>query len=231
MSTSEFESKPKFLDRLSAVLQRWRLILLIVLIVLLVGVVAYFVWTEVQAGAREKSSVWAERAEDLQQQWVNEADAAKKQALEKELTDLVGRILSRYPRQYAAQRAFLIRADMAYRAKDWAKAAESYRALADRFPRSYLAPLGLMYAGVCQEELGDLKQALADYQRVRDRYKDSYLVPHVLFAVGRLLETEGDFAGAQKVYTQLEDEHPESAWTRASRNRIIELKIEGKVSE
>jgi tetratricopeptide (TPR) repeat protein len=231
MSTSEYEGKPRFMERLSSLLQRWRLFLLILLIAVLVGLVAYFVWTEVQSSAREKSTVWAERAENLEQQWLAESDAAKKQSLQKELTDLLARILSRYPRQYAAQRALFIRADMAYQTNDWAKAADSYRALAGRFPRSYLVQLSLDYAGICYENLGDDKQALAAYQRLRDRYKNSYLVPHVLFSIGRILESEGDYPGALKAYNLLDDEHPESAWTRMSRNRIIQLKIEGKVPQ
>ena len=231
MSTSETEAKPRFLERLATILQKGRLILLVLLIAILAGVIAYFVWTEVQNGAREKSALWVEKAQDLQEQWVGEADAAKKQALEQELSELLARILSKYPRQYATQRAYLLQADMAYRAKDWGKAAGSYRALADRFPKSYLAPLSLMYAGVSYEETGDAKLALSSYQRVQDRYKGSYLVPRALFSAGRLLETDGDFTGALKAYNRLEDDHPDSNWTKAGRNRIIELKIEGKIPE
>ncbi len=229
MSTSQPEAKPGFLDRLSGVLQKGRLALVILLIAVLAGIVFYFVWTEVQSAAREKSARWAEQAQELQQQWSAEADATKKQSLEKQLTDLLARILSRYPRQYAAQRALLLRAEMAYRSKDWGQAAENYQALAGRFPRSYLAPLGLLYAGVSYEELGDGKKALASYQRIEERYRDSYLAPRVLFSIGRLLESEGDYAGALKAYNRMEDDHPDSNWTKMARNRIIQLKTEGKI--
>jgi TolA-binding protein len=231
MSTSQPEAKPRFLDRLSAILQKGRLALLILLIVVLTGIIAYFVWTEVQNAAREKSALWAEKAQELEQQWAAEADETKKQALEKELTELLARILSRYPRQYAAQRAYLLQADMAYRAKDWGKAAENYQVLARRFPRSYLAPLALLNAGVSFEELGDAKQALSSYRRAQERYRSSYLLPRVLFSIGRLLETEGDSAGALQAYNQLEDDHPDSNWTKMARNRIIQLKTEGKIPE
>jgi TolA-binding protein len=231
MSTSHPEAKPRFLDRLSVILQRGRLALLILLIAVLAGIVAYFVWTEVQNAAREKSARWAEQAQELEQQWASESEATKKQSLEKELTDLLARILSRYPRQYAAQRALLLQADMAYRSKDWSKAAENWQALARRFPRSYLAPLSLLYAGVSYEELGDAKQALSSYQRVQERYRDSYLLPRALFSSGRLRESEGDWAGALKAYNQLEDDHPDSNWTKMARNRIIQLKTEGKIPE
>jgi TolA-binding protein len=231
MSTSAPEAKPRFLDRLAAVLQKGRLALLILLITALVAVVAYFVWTEVQNAAREKSALWAEQAQELEGRWAAEADQSSKQAQEKELTDLLSRILSRYPRQYAAQRAYLLKARIAEQAKDWSEAAKNYQALARAFPRSYLSPLALLYAGASYEELGDAKQALSSYQQVRERYRDSYLAPRALFSVGRLLEAEGDFAGALKAYNALEDDHPDSNWTRLARNRIILLKTEGKIPE
>jgi TolA-binding protein len=231
MSTVQPEAKPRFRERLSAILQKSRLVLLILLIAILAGIIAYFVWTEVQNAARERSALWAEKAQELEEQWAGEADEARKQTLEKELTDLLARIQSRYPRQYAAQRAYLLQAHMAYRAKDWGQAAEKYQAMAGRFPRSYLAPLALLYAGVSYEELGDGKQALASYRRVQERYRDSYLLPRTLFSIGRLLETEGDAAGALKAYNELEDDHPDSNWTKVARNRIIVLKTEGKIPE
>jgi tetratricopeptide (TPR) repeat protein len=231
MSTSAPEDKTRFLDRLAAIIQKWRVVLLVVLITALVGLVAYFVWTEVQHAAREKSALWSEQAQELEPKWAAETDEAKKQVLEKELKDLLDRILDRYPRQYAAQRAFLIRAHVAEHAKDWAAMAKDYQTLADRFPRSYLAPLSLLHAGSSYEELGDAKQALASYQRVRDRYRGSYLVPRALFSIGRLKEAEGDFAGALEAYNQMEDDHPDSNWTRMARNRIILLKTEGKIPE
>jgi tetratricopeptide (TPR) repeat protein len=231
MSTSKGEVKPRFIDLLSGFLNRFRIVFLVVLAVLLAVVIAYFVWSEWQQGAREKSTLWAENAQDLYQKWADEPDVTKKQATEKELNELLQRILAKYPRQYGAQRAHLISAGLAFEVKDWAKAADSYLTLAKRFPRSYLAPLGLLYGGVCYEELGDTKKALAAYEQLSGRYKDSFLRPRALFSSGRLLELEGDFAGAKKSYDQLDEEYPLSNWTKASRNRIIELKIKGKIAE
>ena len=163
MSTSQGEAKTRFIDLLSGFLHRFRIVFLVVLAVLLVAVIAYFVYSEVQSAAREKAALWAENAQDLYQRWLDEPDLAKKQATEKDLNELLQRIQARYPRQYGAQRAQLIKAGMAYQLKDWVKGADDYLALARRFPRSYLAPLGLLYGGVCYEEQGDSQKALAAY--------------------------------------------------------------------
>jgi TolA-binding protein len=231
MSSSQGEAKTRFIDLLSGFLHRFRIVFLVFLAALLAVVIAYFVWSEWQNAARERAARWAENAQDLYQKWLDEPDQTKKQATAKDLNELLQRILARYPRQYGAQRAELIKASMAYELKDWAKAADDYMTLARRFPRSYLAPLSLLYGGVCYEEQGDAQKALAAYEQLVGRYKDSYLRPHALFDVGRMREQAGDFAGAKKAYDQMEEEYPLSNWTKAARNRIIELGIKGKISE
>ncbi len=231
MSSSQGEAKTRFIDLLSGFLHKFRIAFLVILAILLVVVVAYFVWSELQNAARAKAALWAENAQDLYQKWLGEPDQTKKQATAKDLDELLQRILARYPRQYGAQRAELIKASMAYELKDWAKAADDYMTLARRFPRSYLAPLGLLYGGVCYEEQGDAQKAFAAYEQLVSRYRDSYLRPRALFDLGRMREQAGDFAGAKKAYDQMEEEYPLSNWTKAARNRIIELGIEGKISE
>ena len=62
-------------------------------------------------------------------------------------------------------------------------------------------------------------------------YPDSTLVPELLFNIGRLEEQKGDFAAAQAAYNQLEEQHPLSNWTKLGRNRIIALKVDGKIAE
>ncbi|MEO0250383.1 MAG: tetratricopeptide repeat protein [candidate division WOR-3 bacterium] len=231
MSSPQGEVKARFIDLLSSFLQRFRIVFLIVLAALLAAVIAYFIWSEWQQRARERSTLWAENAQALYQKWLEEPDTSKKKDLAAELNELLERILSRYPRQYGAQRALFIGAGMAYEQKDWAKAADAYLALAKRFPRSYLAQLGLLYGGVCFEEMDEIPKALSAYAQIISRYKDSLQRPRALFSTGRLLELQQDFAGAKKAYDQLDDEYPLSSWTKAARNRLIDLKIKGRISE
>ncbi len=118
MSTSQGEAKTRFIDLLSGFLHRFRIVFLVILALLLVAVIAYFVYSELQSAARQKAALWAENAQDLYQKWLDEPDLTKKQATEKDLNDLLQRILARYPRQYGAQRAQLIKAGMAYQLKE-----------------------------------------------------------------------------------------------------------------
>jgi len=231
MSSREQEHKPKITDRLSTILQRGRIPLLITMIVLAALVIGYFGYTEWQRRARENSAVQAEKAEELYQQWQAEQDPDGKKAVEDELRSLLSGIRKSYPRQYAAQRASFIQGKLEYQLENWQTAAEAFQSLGTRAPKSYLAPLALMNAGISFERLGDVDQALAAYRKVVDDHPDSTLVPELLFSVGRLQEQKGDFAAAQVAYNQLEEQHPLSNWTKLGRNRIIALKVDGKIAE
>ena len=64
------EPKPRFVDQLSDFLHRYRVVLLVILIVLVVFMVTYFSYTEWNKRSRERSTVMAERAQELYAQWL-----------------------------------------------------------------------------------------------------------------------------------------------------------------
>jgi len=231
MYTPETEAKPRFLDRLESFLAKYRLVLLLFLIALLVFVVGYFGYTEWQKRAGERSALLAEQGQKLFEEWQAEQDATKRKAKEQEVRELIDRIVDKYPRQYAAQRALYIKASLAYENKLWQESAESYESLVKSFPRSYLAELSLVAAAVCYEQAGDPQAAVEAYKRFGERYGESFLLPHALFSLGRLYEQTEDFPAAAQAYGSLEEKYPFSNWTRAARNRIIDLKVQGKVEE
>ena len=225
------EAKPRLVDRLAAFLQKYRIVLLVLLIALVVFVVVYFSWSEWQKRSREKSTLMAERAQKLYEQWLEADPEDKRESLQQDLNQLIDQIKKRYPRQYAAQRAGFIRASMAFENEQWPEAAQGYKSVADSFSKSYLAPLSLFNAGIAFEQDEDVDKGITAFQELVDNHADSFLVPHALFSLGRLYETQEDFENAFKVYDKLEDEYPLSNWTKMGRNRIIDLKIKGKIAE
>lgn len=219
--------------RLSHIIAHWvhrlRFVLWAVLIAAAVLVVGYLVWSEVGKKRLVDSTLLAEAAQGVFDSWESEQDEAKKAALEKDLGDQLEKLVSRYPRQYGAQRGLFLRADLAFRKKEWAAARADYEELARRFPRSYLAAVSLFNAGVCAEENGDADGAQGLYMRVADTWKDSGIVPRALFNAGRLDEQKGAWEEAQKKYERLESDYAASSWTKLAKNRIISLKVEGKL--
>ena len=214
---------------LAATVSRFRIILLVLLIAAAAFLMAYFVYTEISRKLTNDSTVLAESAQDLYTKWQAESDAAKKGTLEKQLTDELGVLTSRYARQYGGQRGLFIRASLNYDKKAWDSAQKDYQALAARFPNSYLAPISLFDAGACLEESADVDGALKLYTKISKDYQESPVAPRAMFDVARLDEQKGQFDDAHKMYDQIDGLFPGSNWGKLAKDRLIELRVLGKI--
>jgi TolA-binding protein len=214
---------------LARAVSRFRIALLAILIAAAAFLVGYIVYNEVSKKLVADSSLLAESVQAKYDTWRSEADVQKKAALEKDLFDSLGTLINRYPRQYGGQRGLFTRAEAFYAKKAWDEALKDYESLAARFPKSYLAPISLFDAAVCHEEKGDTDTALKLYMRITSSYKDSTVAPRALFDSGRLYEAKSDWANAQKTYESMDGLYAQSMWTRLAKNRIVELKVLGKI--
>ena len=214
---------------LAHTVDRFRIALLVVLIAAAAFLVGYLIYTEINKKLIYDSSTMAESAQDQFDKWTAEPDAAKKTALEKDLSVQLDTLVSRYPRQYGGQRGLFLRADLSYTKKAWDAALKDFEALAARFPKSYLAPISLFNAGVCAEEKGDADGAQKLYTQIYTSYKESTVAPRALFNAGRVDEQKGAWAEAQKKYEQMDTLYGQSVWTRLAKNRLIELKVQGRI--
>jgi TolA-binding protein len=208
---------------------RFRIALLVIVVAAAAALVGYFIYGEVSRKLANDSTLMAERLQTQFDNWKGETDTAKKAALEKDLFDQLGTLVNRYPHQYGGQRGLFLRAEAWYDKKDWDSAGKDYQALASRFPGSYPAPISLFDAAVCAEEKGDTDKALAFYLRVSSDYKGSAAAPRAVFDAGRLYEAKSDWANAQKMYQSMDDSYAQSMWTRLAKNRLVELKVLGKI--
>jgi TolA-binding protein len=214
---------------LARAVSRFRIALLVILIAAAAFLVGYVVYNEISKRLTADSTLMAEHAQTQFDTWQSESDAAKKATLEKDLFDQLGTLINRYPRQYGGQRGLFLRADANFQKKAWDAALQDYQALAARFPKSYLAPISLFNAAVCSEEKGDTDNALKLYVQASSSYKDSTVAPRALFDSGRLYETKSDWANAQKAYQSMDGLYSQSMWTRLAKNRLVELKVQGKI--
>jgi TolA-binding protein len=209
-------------------LQRFRVVFLAVVIAGAAFLVGYIVYMEVEKDRAGKAAALAEAAMAAWDDWNGQADAAKKSAQEKDLRAQLDGLITRYPRDYGAQRALFLRAELSYALKDWAAARTDWEALAARFPKSYLAPVALFDAATCAEETGDLTGSQSLYAAAA-AYTDSPVAPHALFNEGRVAEAQESWAPAQKAYEQLGSVYPGSEWTTLAKNRLITLKVQGRI--
>jgi len=214
---------------LAATVSRFRVILLAVLIAAAAFLVGYFIYTEISKKLTSDSTVLAEGAQDLYNKWQGESDPAKKGALEKQLIGQLSVLIGRYSRQYGGERGLFIRADLSYEKKAWDDAEKDYEALGARFSNSYLAPISLFNAGVCLEEKGDADAALKLYTKISQDYQGSPVAPRAMFDAARLDEQKGQFDDAHKMYDQIDSLYPTSTWDKLGKNRLIELRVLGKI--
>jgi TolA-binding protein len=154
-------------------------------------------------------------------------DDTNKESLEESCREQIREILDRYPRTYAAQRAFLILGGMEFELENWTEAEKSFKSLYDRFSDSYLGAVALWNLSVVYERSDAPEAALETLETLETEFRDTYPdMPHVLFSLGRMEETLGDIEGARERYNDLVDNFPRSNWTKLARDRIIFLDLQ-----
>ena len=210
-------------------INRFRYVLWGVLGAALVFLVGYFVWSEVSRRQSADATVRVEQAEEIYDSWIAETDTAKKETIQKDLLDRLDALVARPGRLYGSQRALMMRGDLRFEIGAWDEAAADYRELARRFPASYLAPIALFNAATCLEEKADRDGAVALYTDIVTRWKQTSVAPRALFALGRLAEEAETWDEAKSRYEQLDAEWPSSGWTQLAKNRLIALKVAGKI--
>lgn len=214
---------------ISQFLHRFRFAIWGLLGAVLVFLVGYVVWSELTRRQSEIATLQAEQAEKLYDSWFAETDATKKEELQKDLLARLDALAARPGRLYGSQRALKLRADLRFELGAWEDAAADYREIARRFPASYLAPIALFNAATCLEEKGDREGAVALYTDIVTRWKGTAVAPRALFALGRLAEEAETWDEAKSRYEQLDAEWPSSAWTQLAKNRLIALRVAGKI--
>ena len=125
-------------------------------------------------------------------------------------------------------RADMLSAEIYYQKKDFENARSAWLAAAQKGKNTYIAPIAFFNAASCSEELGNLDDAAAGYKSASE-VKDFYEAAHALFSLGRVQEAKEDFVAAAASYQALVDKSPEDSWAKLAKNRLVSLKISGKV--
>ena len=222
--------KQKFLNNLSNLLQRYKMYLIVVLIVIVAGVVTFTIVSEVRKNRISTSTQKIEQLQDNYEQWLTKEDEGEKAELEEAILTDADAIIENYPTLYAAQRAYFVKATFFFEQQEYSKAVTNFIELVSKFPDSYLAPISLVNAAVAFEENGEIQKAIEQYEKLVNSYKETFPgTPEALFSLGRLYEKAEEFTSAFEAYSDIEDTFPSSNWTKLARNRIIKLKVDGKI--
>lgn len=228
--TKEPTLKEKFLNGLSDFIRQNRIILSILFGALIVGIITFAVISEVTKNRLSGSTRHIETVQEKYDSWLGAETEENTATLEKEILEETEAVINKYPKLYAAQRAYFIRADLFFEKENWEKAIENYKTIRLQFPQSYLAPISLVNAAAAAEESGDRAGAIEIYNDLLEQYRETFPgTAEALFSLGRLYEQNGDFLAASRTYEDLEDNFSSTNWTKLARNRIIKLKVDGKL--
>jgi len=236
MTTMQVQQQPehggvgrRIASALTRFIHTFRFVLWGILGATLVFLVGYFTWSEITRRQSATATVEVEQAAEVYDTWLAETDTAKKETIQKDLLARLDALAARPGRLYGTQRALAMRADLRFALGAWDEAAADYQELAKRFPASYLAPIALFNAATCLEEKADREGAVKLYTDIVTRWKETAVAPRALFALGRLAEDAGTWDEARSRYEQLDAEWPSSGWTQLAKNRLIALKVAGKI--
>jgi tetratricopeptide (TPR) repeat protein len=226
-NTPQPTTSVKFSARLSSFIQRSRIVLITILIVVLVGIAGTgAVYAFIQSSQKKASANVEALADRYDALRAAKDDAKSDEKIAALISDLKA---AGQGSGFNAARASSILAMISADKKDWADAEKHWLAAAAAASQSYLAPVSIYNAAAAAEEQGDNKKALELYVRCVDQYKDSFpLAPRALFAAGRINEALKDYAAANSAYKKIVEQWPNDGWTKLAHSRILSIAaIEG----
>ncbi len=131
-------------------------------------------------------------------------------------------------------RANFLAAELYFQKGEWAKAKDAYLAAAKNGSKSYTAPICYFNAAQAMSNLNDFAGAVENYKKAAE-FNEFYLRDRAYYNWGRACEKAGDFAAAKEAYSKLNDIHPVvesgSEWSKLAKDRLIALKINGKIDQ
>jgi predicted negative regulator of RcsB-dependent stress response len=244
MATAEQAAEQRnFIEALSSFIQRRRKAFIFLVILVIAGLIGLVIALQYRKSRQETSLIRLDAVEEQNAQWQSARDEADKQdaeadvvsaaqSLETELTRGAEALAAEYGGMYAQARAWDILASVAFKKKEYEKAAEIWTRLAEQHAQSYLAPIALLNASAAWEEAENPDKAAEALTGITEKFSAVFPdMPRVFLLLGRIAEADERFEDAKTYYTRLVDEYPGSSWTKLAHNRIIRLQIENKISK
>jgi TolA-binding protein len=144
------------------------------------------------------------------------AIAQSKQNQPKAAMAAFDRLLRDYPKSDLISQSQYQLAECSYDLKQYGKAIENYRKVAERQPPDELSPYAAFGMAVCYYDQGEWAAAAESFSQVVDKFKNSDLVPQALYRKGSCLMKLQKWAEAEGVFRALPAAAPKHELARAS---------------
>ncbi|MCQ2572411.1 MAG: tetratricopeptide repeat protein [Treponema sp.] len=223
---SEKNEKTTSSEKLNSFIEKNRVCLFTVLGVLVVAVICYTIVLSVSSKSKEKALSQIDEITYVLTKDSAGLEDAELEAKRAVALEAVTPFLNKGG--VAGVRANMLAADLAFQAKDFAKAFDYYAAAASKSKKSYTAPLAYYNMGVCAEQLGNAEDAIANYKKASDS-EGFVLKSHALFSLGRAYESKNDNEKAAEAYNSIINGSPDDIWANVAKTRLLDMKAKGNI--
>ena len=224
MSDKNVKGEKKTLgDKITNFILKFRIPLLVIVGVLVVGSIAAGVYFGVTESAHKKGLAEIDSIMyPVTQKTEGELVVAQDMALSK-----LDALAEKNKNNIVGIRAYMAIAEINFSRENWEAAANAWVNAANADSKAYTAAVSSYNAGVCYEELGDFDSAIAQYEKTIAN-KECLFVPHALFSLGRIAEEKGDYETAKAKYEELVNKYASNEWSNLAESRLIALEIADK---
>jgi tetratricopeptide (TPR) repeat protein len=228
---SEKNEKLSFSDRTALFIQKYKIVLFVILAVAVIGLIGLLAYSLIQGSISNSTARAMDDIREKYDAYTALADGdAKKTESEKAIFAAIDSLAKKYPSLIAAQEALMLRADMASKKEDYQTAQDFYFRAYSTGKASFVAPFALKSAASMAENANDLVKAIEYYEIIIKDYEDK--MPGISFSyfnLGRLYEGQKNYAKANEIFEKMAELYPVDSWTNLAKSRIIYLKSQGLV--
>jgi TolA-binding protein len=217
-------------EHVTEFIQRFRIALLAILALIVVGIIVAVVYEELHKSSIAAVTEMVEKVDAAHDALLAAKTDAEKTALFQDFEAAVKQAGESFKGSYAEQRALFLKGTYFYNDKKYAESEAFFLSASQVMPASYLAPIALINAAFAAEDKGDSAKSIEYLNKLaKDYEKTSAQVPRALFNLGRIHEASENWKEATAAYQKILDAFSGSNWTKFARDRIIYLKSQQKL--
>jgi TolA-binding protein len=191
-----------------------------ILLVAIIGLSAYFLIRNSKveaAGLFEKAYAEVKKFDEL-------SNLDSKQAMEKEIINILDRVIGKYPNTPSGSRALYYKGYIYYNTQNYEKASQSFKVFINKFNNNYLAKKVYYFLSYCYSEMKKTDEAILTLEVFDKQLKDSYYTPLAYYHLGNLYEIKGDKEKAITYYDKIVKNFSTSSQKENAIKKLLILK-------
>lgn len=226
----EKEEKKTIEGSISSFVYKYRVALIVIVAVLVLGGIA----AGVVVGISEKNTEKGYSAYDTLvynlSNYQNDSNLTADEVAAKE-ADILAQakdLASKNAKNGVGAHAFMLVGGLEFGNGNFENAKNAWLSAAAADSKSYTAPVSYYNAGVACEELKDFDGAVANIEKALS-YDNFLLKAKAIFNLGRIEEQRGNIAKAAEYYTKLNDEYSGDQYANLAKSRLIYFEVAGQI--